>query len=104
MDSLRNENLNLLVRIKFLNLFNINISKLQVENLLTRTKFDWSWVEGTVLIMRTVDKTSEHIVENKNKKNIAKDRTIQSPQETGSKMMSFNIPNLKNYLKNTDSG
>jgi hypothetical protein len=30
--------------------------------------------------MRTVDKTSEHNVENKNKKT-AKDRTIQSPQE-----------------------
>ena len=53
--------------------------------------------------MRTVDKTSEDNVENKNKKT-AKDQTIQSPQETGSKTMSFNIPNLKNYVKNKNSG
>ena len=48
----QNENLNLLVRIKFLHLF-LYSSKWKLKNLLVRTKFYWSWAGGTVLIVRT---------------------------------------------------
>ena len=51
-NSPRNEKLNLLVWIKFLNLF-LYSSKQQLKNLPVRTKFCWSWAGGQVLIMRT---------------------------------------------------
>ena len=38
----QNENLNLLVGIKLLNLFYNNISKQKLKNVLVRTKFYWS--------------------------------------------------------------
>ena len=55
MCSPRNENLNLLVQIKFLNLFYIHVysSNKKLKNLLVQTKFYWSWAGGQVLIMRT---------------------------------------------------
>jgi hypothetical protein len=49
----RNENLNLLIRIKFLIFFYIVLNKNR-KNLLVRTKPYWSWDVGPVLIMRTV--------------------------------------------------
>ena len=46
------ENLNLLVRIKFLKLF-LYCSKEKMENVLVRTKFNCSWARGgTVVIVR----------------------------------------------------
>jgi hypothetical protein len=49
----RNENFNVLVQIKFLNIF-LYISKKKTEtNLLVQTKFYWSWTGVLVLIVRT---------------------------------------------------
>ena len=47
-----NENLNLLVRIKFLNLFFNRVLNKNWKNVLVRTKFYWSWTGGPVLIVR----------------------------------------------------
>ena len=47
-----NENLNLLVRIKFLNLF-LYSSKWKLKHLLCRTKFYWSLERGPLLIVKT---------------------------------------------------
>jgi hypothetical protein len=49
ISSPRNENLNLLVQIKF---FNIVLNK-KLKYLLVRTKFYWSWAGRLVLIMNT---------------------------------------------------
>jgi hypothetical protein len=46
-------NLNLRVKIKLLNLL-LYSSKWKLKNYLFRTKFYWSWVGGSMLIMRTV--------------------------------------------------
>ena len=48
----RNENMNWLVGIKFLNLF-LYSSNQKLKNLLVRTKFYWSWAGGPVHIVRT---------------------------------------------------
>jgi len=50
--SRRNKHLNLLVRIKFLDLF-LYCSKYILKNLLVRTKFYWSWAREPVFIVRT---------------------------------------------------
>jgi hypothetical protein len=52
--TLWHENLNLLVRIKFLNLFLCSSLKKKLKNLLVRIKFYWFWARGLVLIVRTV--------------------------------------------------
>ena len=49
-DKSLNENLNLLVGIKFL-IFFIILNK--IEKLLVRTKFYWPWAEESVLIVQT---------------------------------------------------
>jgi hypothetical protein len=51
----RNENLQLLVGIRFLSLFlYTSSSKLKLKNLLVWSKLYWSWVGGPVLIVRTI--------------------------------------------------
>ena len=49
----QNENLNLMARIKFLNLL-LYSSKKKLKNLMVLTKLYWSWAEGTVVSVRTV--------------------------------------------------
>ena len=51
----RNENLNLLVRIKFFNLFlnNCVVLKIKTEKFTGPNKIYWSWARGPVLIVRT---------------------------------------------------
>ena len=49
----RNEKLNELVRIKFLNLFLYTVVLNKNKNLLVQTKFYWSWASRPVLIVRT---------------------------------------------------
>ena len=49
----QNENLNLLVQIKFYSIFYIYISKQKLKYLQVLTKFYWSWVGEPVFISRT---------------------------------------------------
>ena len=49
----RNENLNLLVQIKFLNIFLYRSLK-KTDKILIGTKFYWSWARRLMLIVRTV--------------------------------------------------
>ena len=49
----RNENLNSMARIKFLNLL-LYSSKKKLKNLMVLTKLYWSWAGGTVVSVRTV--------------------------------------------------
>jgi hypothetical protein len=48
----QNKNLNVLIRIKYLNLF-LYISELKPKNLVVRTKFYWSCSSGPALLVRT---------------------------------------------------
>ena len=52
--SLWNENLNWLVRIKFLNLFLYSSKHKNWKFLVVRTKFYWSWAGGPVFIVKTL--------------------------------------------------
>ena len=59
-----NENLNLLVRINFWNLFSYNSIK-KLKNLLVKTKFYWSWAGGPAPVVIVIKLTfSEHSVIN----------------------------------------
>ena len=68
-----NEKLNLLVQMKFLNLFSY-ISKWKLKNLLVQiTKVCWSWARGPVFIVRT-DWSQMH---EKQKYNILKEERFE---------------------------